>query len=105
MARRAHTCELAMSGNSSDTHGARVLIHTPFGRDGGMVEEVLRQAGVTGYVCSSLGVLLAQIPDGVGALLIGDEALNERAVAGLSEMLRDQPNWSDLPVLVLTSGG
>ncbi len=41
----------------------------------------------------------------VGALLLTAEALSRKVLRSLAEALSHQPNWSDLPVLVLVPGG
>jgi PAS domain S-box-containing protein len=94
-----------MNPRNASRHSERVLIHAPFGRDGVMIAGVLEQAGVEASVCGEPGQLISELSAGVGALLIADEALNAEFVETLSERFREQPNWSDLPVLVLTSGG
>ena len=38
-------------------------------------------------------------------MIIGDEALDTRAVEKISAILSSQPQWSDLPFLIMTSGG
>ena len=43
--------------------------------------------------------------EAVGALLIAEEALGAVAIDQLRAVLEDQPGWSDLPVLILVSGG
>jgi PAS domain S-box-containing protein len=83
----------------------RVLIHAPFGRDGGMIREVLRKADIDGIVCSEIEDLVSEISEGAGAVIIGDEALNPETVAKLSAILSREPQWSDLPFVVMTSGG
>ncbi len=48
--------------------------------------------------------LTAQLDDGAGLLLIGDEALTEKVVARLGEWYAAQPLWSVLPLIVVTGG-
>ena len=48
--------------------------------------------------------LAAQISEQTGAVLLGEEAFADAALSELLQRLRDQPQWSDLPLLVLTSG-
>lgn len=83
----------------------RVLIHAPFGRDGGMISGALRRAQIETLVCPDMESLLQELPDGAGAVMIADEALDRQAVKRLSLILATQPHWSDLPLLVMTSGG
>jgi len=48
--------------------------------------------------------LTAQLDDGAGLLLIGDEALTEKVVARLGEWYAAQPLWSVLPLIVVAGG-
>ena len=77
----------------------------PFGRDGSMISEALGRAGMDGVVCADMDELLTELAAGAGAVIIGDEALDRSAVRRFSQLLAAQPHWSDLPVLVMTSGG
>ena len=70
-----------------------------------MIGEVLGRAGIEFGVCAGLQDLRDSVPNGAGALLIADEALGPGAITGLATLLSGQPAWSDLPVLVMTSGG
>src|SRR5690348_15348217 len=83
----------------------RILIHAPFGRDGALLSEILKQEQFVVEVCSCFEQLCDSIPEGAGAILIGDEALGRPQVLRLSEELADQPAWSDLSLLVMTTGG
>lgn len=89
-------------GRSASEH---VLVHAPFGRDGPLIREVLSRAGIEVRVCRTLSELEAHILEGAGAAIIGDEALRSNAILSLSERLRNQPSWSDFPLLIMTSGG
>lgn len=83
----------------------RILIHAPFGRDAALLSEILKQEQFVVEVCSCFEQLCDSIPDGAGAILIGDEALGRSQVLRLSEELANQPAWSDLSLLVMTTGG
>ncbi len=83
----------------------RLLIHTPFGRDGSLIRDVLCRAGISSHICSDFSDLVARIPDVAEAAIIGDEALRPDTVESLSAILRSQPPWSDFPLLIMTSGG
>lgn len=82
-----------------------VLVHAPFGKDGEVIRRVLDRAGIGARVCRTLGDLYDGIRQSPAMVLIADEALNREGVREFSEHLRAQPAWSDLPVLVMTSGG
>jgi PAS domain S-box-containing protein len=90
---------------ASAGQSARILICTPFGRDGTLIANFLEQAGVESEVCTSIERLASRVLEGAGAAIIGDEALSPAAVTLLADSLAQQPPWSDFPLLIMTSGG
>ncbi|MEI7925772.1 MAG: hypothetical protein WCI61_06250, partial [Chloroflexota bacterium] len=81
-----------------------VLILAPFGRDGQMLEQTMRGAGVAALRCDTITQLRRPMQTGAGGLLLTEEALGPRAIEELLRLLDDQPAWSDLPLLVLVGG-
>lgn len=79
-----------------------VLIATPTGRDAEVVQLLLGPDGINCKVINNLGALSWAIGDDTGAVLIADEALGGYGLSLLTERLRIQPPWSDLPFIVLT---
>ena len=80
-----------------------VRILAPTGRDAELVRSVLEQGGVRAEIWSGEG---AGVTEGLlGPLLLAEEALGPGLVGELTAVLRDQPTWSDLPIVILTSGG
>jgi len=49
--------------------------------------------------------LMAELEQGAGVLLLAEEVLTQETLFLLEKYLTDQPNWSDLPILVLTFHG
>jgi PAS domain S-box-containing protein len=95
-----------MRNESKDGKTERILICAPFGRDSDLIRRELQAAGLSTIECGSSEELCARLEDGAGAALIGDQAFaHPGAVTCLSEALAQQPPWSDIPVLVVTSGG
>lgn len=83
-----------------------MLVLTPTGRDAQLARTVLADSGVRAHVCSDLQDLGEQINQGVGALLLSEEALQrDTALFFLGDRLARQPPWSDLPILLLTHPG
>jgi signal transduction histidine kinase/ActR/RegA family two-component response regulator len=80
----------------------RVLIHAPLGRDGALAAEVLAHAGLEAQVCAGLDELARQLERGAGCVLLVEEALAAGGFRLLREHVARQPNWSDLPILLLT---
>jgi signal transduction histidine kinase len=83
----------------------RVVIVAPTGRDASLVVDLLRKAGYESEICPSVGEACTAIRIGAGAGIIAEEALGPEHVAELSELLRDQPPWSNFPLILLTVAG
>jgi signal transduction histidine kinase/ActR/RegA family two-component response regulator len=87
----------------ADELSERVLILAPVGRDGPTSADFLGKVGLTAKVCTSLEELPAELERGAAALFVAEEALIGRDAAALEAWVRQQPPWSDLPVVMLTS--
>jgi signal transduction histidine kinase len=83
----------------------RTLIFAPTGRDAGLIKQLLQKAGKIPYVAGNAEDLAACIRAGAGAAIVTEEALQHRAVQALEPVLKEQPAWSDFPVILLISGG
>jgi len=82
----------------------RLLILAPVGKDAILTATKLRRAGMQCHICRDIATLAAEIDAGAGAALVAEEALAGGTEA-LVSMLARQPNWSDLPILLLTRPG
>jgi PAS domain S-box-containing protein len=82
-----------------------VLILAPTGKDGELTARFLSDAGFAAEVCSSVVDLCRKISKNAGIALLAGEALEQKSVSILKNELRRQPPWSDIPLIVLTSGG
>ena len=91
-----------MSSSSDDKDSRRVLLHAPFGRDAALISGVLRQVGIEPEACATIDQVCVEIERGAGALLVADEALSPPNIKQIESVLKAQPPWSDLPVLVMT---
>lgn len=83
----------------------RVLILTPTGRDAALAGEALAGAGLLAEVCADMEALCREMAAGAAGALIASESLIPASLRLLQEALAQQPPWSDLPVIILTSGG
>ena len=89
----------------AETADERVLLVCPFGRDADLIRKVLQEAGVQSAPYQDVASACEAFRfKNVGALMIAEEALGKDAIAVLAAALAEQPAWSDLPVLVLTTG-
>jgi len=73
--------------------------------DVSLVRSALSESGAVAVICADVSELCKQIPDEAEAVVIAEERLSKPAIAEVSEILATQPEWSDLPVLVASSGG
>src|SRR5581483_5843369 len=83
----------------------RVLVLAPIGRDADVAAKILGRAAIDTLTCGGIDDLCARLVQGAGAVLLTEEALAPRSTERLREALATQPAWSDVPVVVLTSGG
>ena len=77
-------------------------VFAPLGRDAALATELLEQAGVRAVACTSFEALCDQIRDGVAAVLVTEEVMTGARVRELAALLREQPSWSDLPIIVFS---
>jgi len=87
------------------TLSGRVLILAPTGRDASLAREALGAAGLSAEVCADIETLCRAMTEEAAAAVIANEALTSTSLKRLSETLSQQPPWSDLPLIILTSGG
>ena len=65
---------------------------------------LLKQEGIEANICGGLGEVADQIAAGAGVLLFTEEALELVRLPEILNLLQSQPPWSELPLIVLTSG-
>lgn len=80
-----------------------MLVVLPTGRDAKLVSATLEEAGVEVEVCPSVGELVIRARHGAGAIVIAEEAIRHDNLAVLANIIKGQPVWSDLPVILLSS--
>ena len=83
----------------------RVLIMAPVGNDATAMAALLYADGFEVRICAGADECSRQIAAGTGALLLTEEALESPLLSNLLEVLKAQPAWSELPLVILTSGG
>src|SRR3954470_3635808 len=92
-----------MSASIPDPATAPVLVLAPTGRDGPASAGLLRRSGLTAQVCADLQQLIDGLMAGADAALIAEEALLKGPIGDLIAWVGQQPPWSDMPFVVLTS--
>ena len=83
----------------------RVIIIAPVGQDAEAMATLLNAEGVETQICHGLDEYSRQMRDSAGALLLTEEALEPARGSLLLDVLEAQPPWSELPLIILTSGG
>ncbi len=85
--------------------GECVFIIAPVGQDAETMAALLDARGFETQICHKLDELPRKITDSAGALLLTEEALESAQGSLLLDVLKAQPPWSELPLIILTSGG
>ena len=83
----------------------RVIIIAPIGQDAEAMAALLDVEGFETKICHESDEYSRQVVNGAGALLLTEEALESDKGSVLLNILKAQPPWSELPVIILTSGG
>ena len=85
--------------------GECVFIIAPVGQDAETMAALLDARGFETQICHKLDEFPRKITDSAGALLLTEEALESAQGSLLLDVLKAQPPWSELPLIILTSGG
>jgi len=83
----------------------RILILTSTQKDSQSTFRLLADSGLHPFICQSMDDLLGNLVHGAGALLLAKEVLIDTNLGRLTDTLSGQESWSDIPVIVLASGG
>jgi len=83
----------------------RGLILAPQGRDSAVAGVILLEAGLQSEAARSVQDLVAHLRQGAGFGLVTEEALDGADLQGLAVWIKDQPEWSDFPFILLTRRG
>lgn len=70
-----------------------------------MACRVLTNARFHCAVCKDIETLIAELERGAGAVLLAEEVLTQTALEMLENFVVNQPNWSDMPIMILTYHG
>jgi signal transduction histidine kinase/CheY-like chemotaxis protein len=89
---------------ATETREHRVLVLAPTGRDASLIGEALGGAGLQAEICRDLLEFARKLDEGAAAGLMAEEALDSGNVSILTVALREQPAWSDFPIVSMTSG-
>lgn len=82
----------------------RVLVLPPTTRDAQAIEGLLLRNSLPCTLCASMDDLCSLLAAGAGGIIVSEESLY-RGHEKLACLLRNQPVWSDLPIIVLSKSG
>jgi signal transduction histidine kinase len=82
-----------------------VIIIAPVGQDAEAMAALLDAQGFETQICNGSDEYSRQFTDRAGALLLTEEALESPQGSLLLDAVKAQPPWSELPLIILTSGG
>jgi PAS domain S-box-containing protein len=83
----------------------RVLVVAPTGRDAALISEALRRADMASETFVDVKAAAGVPLEYAHAMLIAEEELDSESVACLARVLAQQPPWSDIPIVILSTGG
>src|SRR6266403_1971707 len=83
----------------------RVIVIAPIGQDAVAMAASLNAQGFETQICHGLDGYSREMIDNAGGLLLTEEALESPQGSLLLDLLKGQSPWSELPLIILTSGG
>jgi signal transduction histidine kinase/CheY-like chemotaxis protein len=87
---------------AEDGRYRRALVLTRIARDAKLTCELLARAEIPAQIVADLEELCREIEAGAGVLVLAQEVMSAGFLGCLHDVLKHQPEWSDLPVVVLT---
>jgi PAS domain S-box-containing protein len=94
-----------MKRKKGDPSAGAVLIAAPLGKDAVLAAKALEHAGIGATICQGVGEIARRLDDTTHAILVAAEALVASDVSALLDRLEQQPPWSDIPLILLTTSG
>lgn len=81
------------------------LLLCPTGQDAHLIGSVLSQVSIDSESVNSIQELCSEDLNNAGVIVIAEEALTPEGIELLNNKLAEQKPWSDIPIILLTSGG
>lgn len=85
-------------------HDERVVVLAAANRHGSPLEDLVGGPFEV-WPCPGTLQLLPALREGAGTAVIAKEYIDDRTLIDLVEFMREQPTWSDLPLIILTVQG
>ncbi|HLS29179.1 MAG TPA: PAS domain S-box protein, partial [Opitutales bacterium] len=86
------------------TTDERILVCVGDDRKASDLTKVLERKGFSAETVCDFDQCVRAIAEGAGAVVVSDEVLQEAGIGALERLAADQPAWSDLPMIVVTTG-
>ncbi len=97
--------EHTVDGLAPAKYERRILILAPTGNDARLTAGFLANAKLSPHICRDVPTLCHDISRGCGAIVLAEETLGDSSIQSLVWTLAEQPSWSDVPIILITSGG
>lgn len=94
-----------MKRKKGDHSSGAVLIAAPLGKDAALAAQALEQAGIGTTICHGVSEIAERLDETTHAVLVAAEALVASDIPALLDRLTQQPPWSDVPLILLTTSG
>lgn len=89
-----------VTGSNPSSH---VLILAPLGKDAELAAKVLNEAGISTEIMKSLKDLCQRLTELAATIILTEESIGTSGMNDLYKVLSEQPEWSDLPIILITS--
>jgi PAS domain S-box-containing protein len=91
--------------NKKDKSAHRVLLYVRTAEDVSILQDILAGMEAEGVVSTDIWDLCRRMAQDADAVLLTEQSLADEALPILAEALQSQPEWSDLPILFVATGG
>jgi signal transduction histidine kinase/ActR/RegA family two-component response regulator len=91
-----------MATEALENRERRVLVLPPTRRDGDVTCAMLRNVGLDCDVVGNARMLASRLSASVGAVVLTDAVVGDPDLSSVMEALDHQPQWSDVPVILLS---
>jgi two-component system, sensor histidine kinase len=91
-----------MATQALENRERRVLVLPPTRRDGDVTCAMLRNVGLDCDVVGNARMLASRLSSSIGAVVLTDAVVGDPNLSSVMEALDHQPQWSDVPVILLS---
>jgi signal transduction histidine kinase len=88
-----------------ESNHERVLVLAPIGQDAALTVDFLAKGRINAEGCRDISELSTRVREGCAAVIVAEESLDTTAIRLFTEYLEEQPSWSELPIIIISSAG